>query len=272
MAISVGLHVLPLSLLQSPKNSDPKPEPLRLTFQLEPERLKPRKLNLGLQYRLGGYPGTLSGLRLKENTFRDTSDFWGQGTKESLLKQDSRAFSAFDHLALLIHQKLDYPPEFIENSISGQVTLNLYFDSEGRIEEYRSDFTGDSRILRGLFVKATRDALIAWYRSQALHLRAHQFVGQHFQAQFGYSFVPIASDESLKKIAPGQYLLARKVYLHSCATPTGVDLFCAAVKGVRQVKKWTDDYKIRWIAMKDRFEAWDERGLSGINTEISRVY
>lgn len=67
---------------------------------------------------------------------------------QGMLTSDSKTIRAFDRLAELIHQEIDYPDLLIEEGVQGISSLDLYFDHEGKIDEERSKFSGSNRWLR----------------------------------------------------------------------------------------------------------------------------
>lgn len=194
----------------------------------------------------------------------------GTSYAEKLLSQNSRSITAFDQLALQIHYYLDYPSLLIENGVEGYSTLDLYFDSEGEIDEARSGFSGSHRLVRGLLARAARRGIEKWYLSDGGRLEREQFRNQHFRADFSISRTQ-TSDSRVEKNGEDSYRIVRRHHASLCATPFGVDLACIAVKGYGAVKNAiTDESRVRFIALRDTLDHYDEIGLSGLREVVRR--
>lgn len=185
-----------------------------------------------------------------------------------LLFTPPKVFLAFDRLAEKVNASLDYPSLLIENSVEGTATLDLFFDHDGNVDEDHSKFFGANRFVRGVLVKASRTALIQWYRADAVRLNKDQFRDQHFRAELSISYV--RPDESrMEKTSSGSYLMVRRHYMHECATPFGLDVACLALKAKGATERaFSDGYKNRFDDLKENLSHFDDIALGGINSAI----
>lgn len=187
---------------------------------------------------------------------------------QDLLQIEGRSLQAFDQLALLINGHLDYPEMLAENGVQGMATLDLYFDHEARIDESRSHIMGDNRWIRGLFVKAARIGLEDWFRGMGASLKKSQFRDQHFRADFVITYANTHSSE-LEKNGESSYHLVRRQLVQTCLNPAagGIDLACTAMRVAGAISsKVSSHYKMKFQALKDRLEQFDEMGLKGLKT------
>lgn len=189
---------------------------------------------------------------------------------QDLLRADGRSLQAFDQLALMINGHLDYPEMLAENGIHGMATLDLYFDHNAQIDESRSRMLGDSRWIRGLFVKAARIGIEDWFRGMGGSLNKDQFRDQHFRADFIITYTSTHSSE-LEKNGEASYHLVRRQLVQTCLNPAmgGLDVTCAAMRVAGIINSQvSSNYKIKFQALKDRLEQFDETGLAGLNQSI----
>lgn len=185
---------------------------------------------------------------------------------EELLLTESKVWLAFDALAENINKNLIYPELLIENGIEGVARLDLYFDENGEIEENKSEFSGDNRLVRGLLVRAVRESLIHWYaRGDIYRLKKEQLKNQHFQAQFSLTqFLSAAS--TYERVAPNNYLFVRRHNLNQCAQPTGVDITCVAMRISGAIKNtYSQRARLRFYSLQDELEYFDKLKLNGVN-------
>ncbi len=192
-----------------------------------------------------------------------------------LIYTDPKVFKVFDILAERIHVQLDYPTLLVKDGIQGTALLDLYFDSNGNVEETRSRIQGSNRSIRGLFVRAVRKALPGWYLSDASRLAKNQFRSQHFRADFVISH-GVKTVNSVSKGDDGTYSILRRRYVHPCwlPHPTGVipDVFCLAIRAAGAVEQQVSStYRMKLEAEKDALEYYDSLGLVGVNEEIKGV-
>jgi hypothetical protein len=191
---------------------------------------------------------------------------------QELLHVDGRSLQAFDQLALVINGHLDYPAMLAENGVHGMATLDLYFDHDAHIDESRSRMLGDNRWIRGLFVKAARIGLEDWFRGMGGSLNKAQFRDQHFRADFVITYTNTHASD-LEKNGESNYHMVRRQLVQTCLNPAagGLDLACTAMRVAGVISsKVSSNYKIKFQALKDRLEQYDETGLSGINQSILR--
>jgi len=67
----------------------------------------------------------------------------------------------------------------------------------------------------------------------------------------------------------GSYTITRRHYMHQCANPFGVDLYCVAIKTYGAVNNLlTHESRILFEGLRDRLERFDEIELKGINELI----
>lgn len=199
-----------------------------------------------------------------------TADGPFQNNGGELLSADGKELHAFDQLALLVNGHLDYPTMLAENGVHGQASLDLYFDHEAKIDENRSHFFGDNRLVRGLLVKATRQALQDWFRGCGGLLEKNKFRDQHFHADFIITFTSTQASELLKE-TEGSYHLYRRSLVQTCLNPMagGVDLTCVAFRVAGFVStQVSSNYKIRYQALKDQLENFDDMDLKGLHETI----
>ena len=192
------------------------------------------------------------------------------------METESKVWDVFDLLASKINGHLDYPELLVENSIHGNATLDLYFDSQGNVDERKSKTYGDNPFVRGLLIRATRIGFVEWYSSDAGRLRKEQFKNQHFRADFILAYSQEDSG-ALVKTVPGTYnFLRRRVSNITCLgkSPEGYPMFNAAcaIAGIGGAiyRNVSDKYKSRLIAIKDNLEYYDSLELSGINAAAQR--
>jgi hypothetical protein len=76
---------------------------------------------------------------------------------QEMLATPFRVLTAFDHLASQVDRNLEFPDLFVENGVQGRAILDLRFDSEGKVDENASRFSGSHHAIRGLPIKL-RDA------------------------------------------------------------------------------------------------------------------
>lgn len=185
-----------------------------------------------------------------------------------LLLTETKVLVAFDLLAEKINYYIDYPIILIENGVQGIATLDLYFDQEGNIDADQSRFFGDNRYVRGILVRAARKGVVKWYLSDAVRLQKDQFKNQHFRAEFAISYT-LPSISRIEKNSLGSYTFLRRHYMHECANPTGIDVACLAAKAYGALQsEFSDSYKIKFRALKDTLEHYDDIGLNGIGALI----
>jgi hypothetical protein len=188
--------------------------------------------------------------------------------RESVLSEHSQSSLAFDLLAKNINSELEYPTLLIQNSIQGQSQLDLYFDHEGEVDEKRSRFLGGPRAIRGLLVLAARKGLKHWYQGiSALSLSKGQFKNQHFRANFELSY-ELNTLHKLRKEHDGNYQFVRRENINPCVN-TFLDLACMASKAYGALQKATsDEYKIKYLNLLDRLDAYDQLGLKNYKNTI----
>ena len=190
-----------------------------------------------------------------------------------LLLGESKVVQVFDQLAARINDHLVFPSMLAENGITGAVTLDLYFNHRGEIDESRSETYGGNKFIRGLFVKATREALVEWLREDATRLRRDQFRDQHFRADMVILHSNLERpSEALLKTSNGFYAFSRSyVSATACVLSGGVDLACLAMRAAGAIHRATSDkYKIEFAALEDSLENYDDLGLKGIIEEARR--
>ncbi|MFL5815000.1 MAG: hypothetical protein ACJ763_15600 [Bdellovibrionia bacterium] len=191
---------------------------------------------------------------------------------QGLLHTDGQSLQAFDQLAVLINGHMDYPEMLAENGVQGMATLDLYFDHDARVDETRSRLMGDNRWIRGLFAKAARNGLEEWFRGMGGNLKRAQFRDQHFRADFVITYTNTHASE-LERNGENSYHLVRRQLVQTCLNPVagGLDLACTAMRVAGTISsKVSSNYRIKFEALKDRLEQFDEIGLSGINQSILR--
>jgi hypothetical protein len=200
----------------------------------------------------------------------DAGNTYGISNPDSvdLLFSNPKVFLAFDLLAEKINQYLDYPSILIENGIQGIATLDLYFDDDGSVDEARSKFFGDNRWVRGLLVRAARQGILKWYVHDTFRLKKSEFRNQHFRADFEISYSQPSSSK-IEKTGSGFYTFTRRHYMHECADPTGVSVTCLAMKiyGATE-RRLSSDYRMKYEALKDQLEYFDNTGLNNLNSLI----
>jgi hypothetical protein len=193
-----------------------------------------------------------------------------QNPGSELLNVDGKELQAFDQLAVLVNGHLDYPTMLAENGVHGLASLDLFFDHEAKIDENRSHFYGDNRLVRGLLVKATRKALEDWFHGCGGKLAREQFRDQHFQADFIITFTSTQSSE-LQKEQEGSYHLYRRSLVQTCLNPMagGLDLTCVALRVAGVISNnVSSTYKMKYQALKDQLEAFDEMDFKGLREVI----
>lgn len=196
-----------------------------------------------------------------------------------LLLTETKIFQVFDLLAARIDRHLDYPLMLAENGVQGVATLDLYFDDQGLVNEAKSKCFGDRRVLRGLLVKATREALVEWFVNDAKRIRRDQFRNQHFRADFVIVGNEFDSAEQNRGIA-GTYNFVRKKHIRnsaSCLAPGPnangvVDFACLGMKLVGAIRGNVDStYRSRFEALKETMERYDMLELTGINGAVEKA-
>jgi hypothetical protein len=176
--------------------------------------------------------------------------------------------SAFDKLALQVSKYLDFPEILMENGVQGTAAIDLRFDSEGRVDETRSTWTGSHRAVRGLLVQATRLGLVEWYESDAYRLHRDEFRNQHFQAAFEITYTQ-AGESRIDQTGPGSYQMLRRRQKQVCAHPGGIELVCLARKTQGAVENLLiDKGRILYEMLRDKLDRFDEQGLQGVNQQI----
>jgi hypothetical protein len=197
----------------------------------------------------------------------------GQRFTQDVLTSESKVWELFDTLAARINHHLDYLQMMIDNGIHGTAVLDLYFDSQGNVDETRSKTQGDNSFVRGMLVRSTRKGLVDWFAKDASRLRKDQFRNQHFRADFILSYSQ-ESESKLIKSGPGSYGFLRKYFsnpecIGAGGGGIGIDLFCVASEVAGAIHHTlSDKYKIEVIAMKDSLEYYDRLDLDGINALI----
>jgi hypothetical protein len=181
-----------------------------------------------------------------------------------LLLTEPKIVQVFDLLANRVNGHLDYPLMLAENGVYGLASLDLYFDHDGNVDEYRSKCGGANRVVRGLLVEATRSGLLEWFANEAKRIRRDQFRDQHFRADFMVSAVE-NSENSLSKAGPEYHFVRRIHYNPTCLEPGTVDLACAGMRIIGLIKGKDDKYLMKFEALKESTERFDDLGLSGIN-------
>ncbi|MCM2322575.1 MAG: hypothetical protein NDJ90_04880 [Oligoflexia bacterium] len=195
-----------------------------------------------------------------------------------LLFTESKVFDVFDLLASRIDKHLDFPWMLAEHGIHGMASLELFFDREGHIDESRSRFSGNHRLLRGLLVKAARAGLIEWFSNDTHRIKKEQFRDQHFRADF---LISSGTDNSsgLSIEREGSYRFLRRRYIRpavSCITSAltqpslaMVDFGCLGAQVVGSLRRKVDSkYISRFNALKDTLEEYDRREFGGINSQV----
>jgi hypothetical protein len=243
----------------SPKNLFRQANP-GLKYDLRPsfwsgDWTKPRQQDSGFE---GKVAGSLQGL---------TNDY-----ARDLLLTESKVMSSFDQLATLINGNLEFPIMLVEHGVQGIATLDLYFDQNGSIDEEKSSFSGDNRMVRGLLVKAVRKGLVNWYRSGLTRLEKEKLRNQHFRSDFVISYF-LPTESALIKTNESAYKMLRRELIATCIAPTpsgfGLDVTCTAVKVAGSLKRAiSDTYKGRYMALTESLSDYDRMGLEGINRQI----
>ena len=106
----------------------------------------------------------------------------------------------------------------IENGIQGIATLDLYFDSAGRVD-----------------------------KADVWRLQKNGFKNQHFTAEFELPYT-LANSFRLDKNSSGSFTILRRHYMHECASPIGLDLACLALKAHGAVQRnLSSFYQIRFF-------------------------
>ena len=229
--------------------------------------LRPGFMRTGKLYSLNMTKGSPS---IEEASSGDASRF-----SKDLLATESKVFQTFDLLASKVNSRLDYPRLLVENGVEGYATLEIFFNSQGRIDEGKSSCLGSHRSLRGLLIRAVRGALVDWYSSDAVRLSPEQFRDQHFRANFEITFSQPAASQ-VDRIAPGTYSFLRRQSANSCLTAVPgsgamLNLSCVAIKAGGYIKNAMDgNRKIHYEALNDRLEYFDDLGLKGMNDLIER--
>lgn len=199
------------------------------------------------------------------------NNFFGitnENAKE-ILFSPPKIVKAFDQLAQKVDFYLDYPLLLIRDGVTGNASLDLYFDNDGLVDENNTVFSGSNRYVRGLLVKATRDGLVKWYETDGIHLNRDEFRNQHFQVDFEISYTE-ESISKYEKIVPNSYSFIRRHYRHECASPTGIDVACLAIKAYGVVDKAVSpEFKIKLATLKEHLEFYDNLGLNNLNQQIS---
>jgi len=249
-----------LKMVQIQKRILPIPN-LRKTEKIKPLDLRPSYM------RGEGIAGILNATPERNPSLPKTDTHLNPDAHD-LLFSDSKTLLAFDLLAQRINYNIDYPNLLIENGVQGVAILDLYFDSEGNVNEGHSTVTGDNGSVRGMLVKAARDGIVKWYQTDAFRLKKDEFKNQHFRTEFAMSYTQ-ASESSLVKSAAGNYAITRRHYMHQCAVPGGVDIYCLAMKTYGAVNNLlTHESRILFEGLRDRLEHYDEIELKGINQLI----
>ena len=190
---------------------------------------------------------------------------------QDLLLTESKATTAFDLLTQHINFHLDYPRILVENGVQGIASLDLYFDSEGNIDETKSKFAGPNRSVRGLLARASREGIVNWYKSDVLRLDREQFKNQHFRADFALSYL---EEESTKITKNGtvNYTFVRRRRLMTCASPMGVDVTCMATRAYGSIRNAvTSKGRLQLEALQDDLDHYDRLGLSGLASSIQNA-
>lgn len=188
-----------------------------------------------------------------------------------LLTTESKVWDVFDRLAGRIHQHLDYPEMLAENGVQGNATLDVYFNSDGELDEDRSKTYGDNRYVRGLLIRATRKGLVEWQTNEANRIRKDQFRNQHFRADFVIAYSQTDQSEVIKT-QPGSYQFLRKrVSNVTCLGAVGgapiLDFACVAMQvGGAIHRSVSDRYKSRLAALKEMLDYYDGLDLKGIHS------
>lgn len=191
------------------------------------------------------------------------------------LRADSKSLIAFDLLAAKIDSHLEYSDLLVENGVEGAASLELYFDSNGDVDENKSYFGGDDILIRGAFARAVRSGLVQWYVFDAHRLNKDQFRNQHFSLQFSLSAV-FGEDSKLAKSSPNSYSFLRRRVKDYCLRPfngaPSLDVSCVALKAYGAVaNSISRKRRIMFDNLKDELELYNRRGLSGISAAIEQA-
>ncbi len=190
-------------------------------------------------------------------------------TGEDVLARPLKVISAFDHLAAQINRNLDYPNLLVENNVQGTAALDLEFDEFGRVNEARSRFSGSHLAIRGLLAKASRLALVEWYKSDAYRLNHEQFKGQRFRTEFSVSYVEPEWLDRVDKTSLDVYQITKRRFKNNCVYPGSLDLICTALKVKGAVENAINEKsRIQFDLLMDKLNHYDDIGLSGINDLI----
>lgn len=196
-----------------------------------------------------------------------------ESVRQEILNTESKVHKAFDRLAELISMNLDYPDLLVEFGIEGLASLDLYFDSNGEIDEHASKYLGSSRLLRGVLVQASRKGLIQWFSSDAKRLNRDQFKNQHYRADFTISSF-LSTKSTWDRNALGRYQFMRRRTAENCVAAAGkgaigLDASCITIKAVGWIReRFSATHRLQFEALKDRMEQFDELQLTGINDLI----
>lgn len=192
----------------------------------------------------------------------------GKEIADQVLKADSRKIQAFTLLAASINANLDYPMILIENGMTGTASVDLVFNSEGLIDEERSEFQGTHRLLRGLLVKASREGVVTWYRDERSRAARKELRNQHFRALFTISSTEAAL-AAVETSGPDSYVLWRRYFENHCLGAAAVDAFCMAMKAKGAIERsFSDEYREQYNRLKEKLDAYDQLGMKRINEKI----
>lgn len=212
-------------------------------------------------------PGTNRAETNRAETNSTKTSSAGTSAGAEALKIPMHVIAAFDKLAAQLNRNLDYPNLLVEQNVTGTASLDLYFDRAGQVDESNSRFSGSHTAVRGLLVKASRLALVEWYRSDAYRLNPTQFSGQHFHTDFSFSYT-LPSHDQLDKLSQGNYQIT-KIRGKGCGASFGLDLTCVAMQAEGAVENLVSDHsRIKADLLKDTLAHYDDIGLSGINVLI----
>lgn len=279
LAISLVIHFLIIATFQSSHKAHNFENKKFLEILVEAEPTKQSKSNTKIQvnkniinsiHKLSSR--AVKGIfdKSKSAQMLNGSGYFGitnENAKE-LLFTEPKVMRAFDQLAQKVNFYLEYPLLLVEDGISGNASLDLYFDYNGMVDEDRSIFSGSNKFVRGLLVKATRDGLLKWYETDGTHLRTDEFRNQYFHVDFEISYTQ-DNVSKFEKLISNTYSFTRRQYRHVCANPAGVDLACVAMKTYGVINKAVSpEFKIKLSSLKERLEYFDQLGLKNINTTI----
>jgi hypothetical protein len=239
-----------------------------------PRSGRSRSLNLGLDFALNSASPHLEAPHASKGA-REGISQESRTHSQDLLATESKVWRAFDSLAEKIGSHLEYPLLLSENGITGNATLDLYFDGNGEVDEGRSKTYGDARSLRGLLIKATRHGLMDWIPSDAPRLAKSQFRNQHFRADFILAHSQVDTSETLNP-APGSYLFTRRRVSNTACigqidgSPL-LNAACLAAKAQGAIlRSYSRSYRNEFELLKERLEQFDQIGLDGIKSSVAQ--